>query len=47
MTQNCTCHGSGGQNSQTVAATLERPRYSLFSLTGTAFDWSLVARRAS
>ena len=28
MTQNCNCHGSGGQNSQTVAATLERPRYS-------------------
>jgi len=28
MTQNCNCHGSGGQYSQTVAATLERPRYS-------------------
>src|SRR3569832_982652 len=28
MTQNCNCHGSGGENSQTVAATLERPRYS-------------------
>ncbi|MBV9883121.1 MAG: hypothetical protein JO276_08945 [Sphingomonadaceae bacterium] len=28
MTQNCNCHGAGGQNSQTVAATLERPRYS-------------------
>ena len=28
MTQNCNCHGSGGQYSQTVAAILERPRYS-------------------
>ena len=28
MTQNCNCHGSGGQDSQTVAAILERPRYS-------------------
>ena len=28
MTQNCNCHGSGGQNSQTVTAILERPRYS-------------------
>lgn len=28
MTQNCNCHGSGGQYSQTVAAVLERPRYS-------------------
>lgn len=27
MTQNCNCHGSGGDLSQTVAATLERPRY--------------------
>ena len=28
MTQNCNCHGSEGQNSQTVAGILERPRYS-------------------
>jgi hypothetical protein len=28
MTQNCNCHGSGGQYSQTAAAILERPRYS-------------------
>src|SRR3954469_11613523 len=28
MTQNCNCNGSGGQDSQTVAAILERPRYS-------------------
>ena len=28
MTQNCNCQGSGGQDSQTVAAILERPRYS-------------------
>src|SRR5436305_1016175 len=28
MTQNCNCHGSGGSYSQTVAAVLERPRYS-------------------
>ena len=28
MTQNCSCHGSGGKYSQTVAAVLERPRYS-------------------
>jgi hypothetical protein len=28
MTQNCSCHGSGGNLGQTVAATLERPRYS-------------------
>ena len=28
MSQNCNCHGSGGENSQTVAAILERPRYS-------------------
>ena len=28
MSQNCNCHGSGGENSQTVAALLERPRYS-------------------
>ena len=28
MTQNCNGHGSGGQYSQTVAAALERPRYS-------------------
>jgi len=28
MTQNCNCHGSGGQYSQTVAGILERPRYS-------------------
>jgi hypothetical protein len=28
MTQNCNCHGSGGQYSQTVAAIIERPRYS-------------------
>ena len=28
MTQNCNCHGSGGDFSQTVAAVLERPRYS-------------------
>lgn len=28
MTQNCSCHGSGGKYSQTIAAVLERPRYS-------------------
>ena len=28
MTKNCNCHGSGGPYSETVAAVLERPRYS-------------------
>jgi hypothetical protein len=28
MTQNCSCHGAAGTLGQTVAATLERPRYS-------------------
>jgi hypothetical protein len=28
MTQDCSCHGSGGKHSQTVPSTLERPRYS-------------------
>ena len=28
MTQKCSCHGSGTKHSQTIAANLERPRYS-------------------
>src|SRR4051794_19866432 len=28
MTQQCNCHGNGGYLSETVAAVLERPRYS-------------------